>query len=116
MSGSFINEKANVSWILNQYRPEHEKFIPLQATAFGCSSLAATAQNYIAMDFGKQEYGTRKMTEGIVHSNAGIYSTDKSALGVEWYEQLNARNAHFNVLKPKVTVPNIYTLRRDSLL
>lgn len=116
MSGSFINEKSNTSWILNQYRPIDESFVATQSTAFASSSLAATGQNFLAVDRGSQIYNVQKMTEGIPHANIGLYSTDKSPLGVLWYEQAAQEKMKFSQLRPKVTVPNIYSLRRDTLL
>jgi hypothetical protein len=116
MSGSFINEKSNTSWILNQYRPIDERFVATQSTAFASSSLAATGQNFLAVDRGSQIYNIQKMTEGIPHANIGLYCTDKSSLGVQWYEHLAADKMKFSNLRPKVTVPNIYSLSRDTIL
>jgi hypothetical protein len=116
MSGSFYNDKGSTSWILNQYRPENEKFAPLQSTPFASSSLAAVASNYLAADYGSQVYGLEKCTAGIAHANIDIYSTDKSSLGVEWSKRSLGRAAAFNPVRAKVTVPNIYSLRRSTLL
>jgi hypothetical protein len=116
MSGSFYNERAKTSWILNQYRPENEKFAPLQSTPFASSSLAAVGSNYLAMDYGSQIYGLEKGTAGIPAANIDIYSTDKSPLGVEWSKRSVGRHVGFQNVQPKVTVPNIYSLRRSNLL
>lgn len=116
MSGSFYNEKMSTSWILNQYRPDNEKFAPLQSTPFASSSLAATGCNYLAMDYGSQIYGLEKGTAGVPDSNIHLYSTDKSSLGVEWSKRSTQRIERINQPKPKVTVPNAYSLRRDTLL
>ena len=116
MSGSFYNEKARTSWILNQYRPENEKFAPLQSTPFASSSLAAVGSNYLAMDYGSQNFGLEKGTAGIPTANINLYSTDKSPLGVEWSKRTTARNAGFSSGQANVTVPNIYSLRRSTLL
>ena len=116
MSGSFYNEKMKTSWLLNQYRPENEKFVPLQSTPFASSSLAAVGSNYLAMDYGSQIYGLEKGTHGVPSANIDIYSTDKSALGVEWDKRMNGRNVHFNNMRPAVTVPNVRSLSRSNLL
>lgn len=116
MSGSFYNEKARTSWILNQYRPENEKFAPLQSTPFASSSLAAVGSNYLAQDYGSQLYGLEKCTMGIPGANIDIYSTDKSSLGLEWAKRSSGREIGFRNVRPKVTVPNIYSLRRSNLL
>lgn len=116
MSGSFYNEKASTSWILNQYRPQNENFCPLQSTPFASSSLAAVASNYVAADYGSQIYGLEKCTAGIAHANIDIYATDKSAVGLEWNKRSLGREASFQAVRPKVTVPNIYSLSRKSLL
>jgi hypothetical protein len=116
MSGSFYNEKMKTSWILNQYRPDNEKFAPLQSTPFASSSLAATGCNYLAMDYGSQIYGLEKGTAGVTNANINLYSTDKSAVGVEWNKRNMEAIEGTNQPKPKVTVPNVYSLRRSSLL
>lgn len=116
MASSFINQYTRTSWILNQYRPIDEKYVATQATAFGSSSLAATGQNYLAVDSGKQEFGLYKMTDGVANANIKLYGTDKSPLGVEWYKQRNAPKVKFKPADPKLTVPNKYSLKRDTLL
>ena len=116
MSGSFYNDKQKLSWILNQFRPENEKFAPLQSTPFGSSSLAAVGSNYLASDFGSQEYSLEKCTSGIPDANIDLYSTDKSSVGLEWAKRSQGKGHAFNNLKPVVTTPNIYSLRRSTLL
>ena len=116
MSGSFYNDRASTSWILNQYRPENEKFAPMQSTPFASSSLAAVASNYLAADYGSQIYGLEKCTAGVPYANIDIYSTDKSALGLEWNKRAIGRNVGFTPMRPKVTVPNIYSLRSKYTL
>jgi hypothetical protein len=116
MSGSFYNDKGNISWILNQYRPENEKYCPLQSTPFASSSLAAVGSNYTATDHGSQIYSLKKRTEGIPKANIDLYSTDKSSVGLEWTERRAARNVSFSALQPTVTVPNIFSLRSKYTL
>jgi len=116
MASSFINDKARTSWILNQYRPIDENYVATQATAFASSSLAATGENYLAVDTGKQEYGLYKMTDGAPHSNIKMYGTDKSALGVEWYKMTQAKNVRITPVDPKLTVPNKFSLRSKYTL
>lgn len=116
MSGSFINSTQNVSWILNQYRPVDEHYVATQSTPFASSSLAAVGENVLAMDYGKQEFGMKKMTEGVKANNIKLYSTDKPPLGVEWYALANARKVNIQPADPKLTVPNKFSLRRSTLL
>jgi hypothetical protein len=116
MSGSFYNDKSSTSWILNQYRPENEKFAPLQSTPFASSSLAAVGSNYLAADYGSQVYGLEKCTAGIPYANIDIYSTDKSTLGVEWSKRSIGRNVGFTPVVAKVTVPNVHSLRSKYTL
>ena len=104
------------SWFLNPHIPGDSKYLATQSTKFGCSSLALSSTNMLAIDDGRQIYTTSRSTagNGKDHSTT-IYSTDKSALGVEWYK--HAKTANFKVKEPRtVTVPNIYSLRRDTLL
>lgn len=116
MSGSFYNEKARTSWILSQYSRDNQHFTELQSTPFASSSLAAAANNYLAMDYGSQVFGLEKGSTGIQGANIDIYSTDKSSLGLEWSKRSVARGVHMQNVRPKVTVPNIYSLRRSTLL
>jgi hypothetical protein len=78
--------------------------------------LAAVGSNYLATDYGSQIYGLEKCTSGIPHANIDIYSTDKSPLGLEWSKRSSRASIGFNSIKPKVTVPNVYSLRRSNLL
>ena len=104
------------SWFLNPHIPGDSKYLATQSTKFATSSLALSSENVLAYDDGRQIYTTSKSTSGNGKTgNSTIYSTDKSALGVEWYKQ--AKQAKFKTKEPRtVTVPNIYSLRRDTLL
>jgi hypothetical protein len=117
MSGSFYNEKATTSWILNQYRPDTDvRYAQLQATPFGMSSLAAVGCNYLAMDYGSQIYGLEKRTMGVPFANIDLYSTDKSVLGVEAGKRTPLPVLQGNIRQAKVTVPNEQSLKSKYTL
>jgi len=109
--------KTPITWILNPHVPSNSKYLATQSTAFGTSSLACASSNKIVYDNGKKHlYNEYASTSGNgAHNGNTVYDTDKSALGVQWYE--HAQNTSFPVKSNKsITVPNIYSLRRDTLL
>jgi hypothetical protein len=106
-----------ITYLFNPHVPSDSRYLATQSTAFGTSSLAIASENKIVYDNGKKHlYREYSSTGGNgVHNGNTVYDTDKSPLGIQWYE--SAKGTQFHAKNPKVaTVPNIYSLRRDTLL
>ena len=104
------------SWFLDPDVPRNSRSFPTQATAFGSSSLASSSGSFLATDYGSQEISLRKMTGGNRQdNNLSIVDTDKSPMGIAVRER--ASSLRFTKKDPMaLTVPNKYTLSRNTLL
>lgn len=90
--------------------------MPTEATAFGSSSLASSSSSSIANQ--NTKWGDAKV-QPLIHGRNGatIYSTDKSSLGTQQMERYgNSEYFKLNLNPKGTTTPNIYSLRRSSLL
>jgi hypothetical protein len=104
------------SWILDPIIPGNATTFPTQATYFGSSSLASASGSILALDRGDQMPTLYPITTGNRNfHNLQIIDTDKSALGVA----TRKRVTQLRFSKPALdalTVPNKFSLSRDSLL
>lgn len=104
------------SWILDSNIPANSRTFPTQATYFASSSLASSSGSILALDRGDQMPTLFPITSGNRNfHNLQIIDTDKSALGVSVRKRVE--QLHFS--KPPLdalTVPNKFSLSRDSLL
>lgn len=104
------------SWILDSTIPVNSRTFPTQATYFASSSLASASGSILALDRGDQISTLYPVAVGNRNfHNLQIIDTDKSALGVA--NRKRAMQLPFS--KPPLdalTVPNKFSLSRDSLL
>jgi hypothetical protein len=104
------------SWLYDPVRPQYAEAFPTQATYFASSSLASSSGSILAMDPGNQMQSLYPMTSGNRNfNNLYIIDTDKSEVGVA--NRKRAMQHRFS--KPPLdalTVPNKFSLSRDSLL
>lgn len=98
------------SWLFSRQLPRNEFSIPTQATAFGTSSLVATAPTQYVIDPGSQLYSLYPATTGNGNSpNLTVLSEDKSDLGVETVRM--AMGVRFTRPDPRIpTTPNVDSL------
>ena len=107
---------APETWIYNKKVPSNSFSMPTEASAFASSSLASSASSDLAVHTTKWgDLRLQPLIQG--RQPTTIYATDKSSLGTEYLRQ-NEASAGFSLnLNPMgMTTPNIYTLRRSSLL
>jgi hypothetical protein len=104
------------SWVLDPIIPANASAFPTQATYFASSSLASASGSILALDRGDQISTLYPITTGNRNfHNLQIIDTDKSALGVA----MRRRAMQHKFSKPPLdalTVPNKFSLSRDSLL
>jgi hypothetical protein len=102
------------SWILNKNQGGLYKPAPVQATAFGMSSLAACSSNGITYLDDKHLYRQIIIGSTVTDSSSIIYDPDKSAIGVA--NEMYKRTLSYSLNNASATPPNIFSLRRDNLL
>lgn len=90
--------------------------MPTEATAFGSSSLASSSASDIAVHTNKWgDVRVQSLASG--RNKNTIYNTDKSSLGSEYIQRLDDSGGFSLNLNPTgTTTPNVYSLRRSSLL
>jgi hypothetical protein len=98
------------SWLYSRSLPRNEFSIPTQATAFGTSSLVATAPTEYVIDPGSQIYSLYPATQGNGNTpNLIVRSEDKSDLGVQTVR--SAMGVRFSKPDPLIpSVPNVDSL------